>query len=182
MWDTVFKHKDKIDELRDEYLESLPSACARLNDRLAGQVDFELDGTVESLTPLNRWYMGEIIRAAQEPATGLPVWWDPEMPTADDGDPETYPFTRSQLALIDEVQAYYAFVLRNVRPDAPWVTYKGGKVDMNNGSTMLQLGKKKYLSPHTVVYGIALRVVRSHQHVSPDAMEALTREMVIARD
>jgi hypothetical protein len=103
-----------------------------------------------------------------------------ETPTAEDGDPDTYPFTRSQLALIDEVQAYFGAVLQNMRPDAVWVTYKGGKVDINNGRSMLKFGKKRFLAPRTVAYGVALRIVSSHQEVKPEAIEEVARDIAAA--
>jgi len=178
MWDTVFVHKDRTAELHASFLASLPAARARLRKRLAGVSAVDLDGSVGSLTPFTRWYMEEIKRVKADPVEGLPAWWNPETPTAEDGDPDTYPFTRSQLALIDEVQAYLAAVLESARPDAEWVTFKGGKVNIDNGRSMLKFGKKRFLSPKTVAYGVALRVDFSHQAIEPEAVEDLAREVI----
>ena len=163
MWDTGFAHADKAEALHDSFLESLPRARQALHERVTGRTDIELDGTVASLVPLQAWFLAEILRIADEPTAGLPVWWNPETPTAETGDPQTYPFTRSQLALIDEVQAYYAAVLQGARPDVPWVVYKAGPIDINNGRSMLKHGPGQFLSPHSVLYSLALGPILSRQ-------------------
>jgi len=178
MWDTVFVHKDRTAELHASFADSLPGARARMHARLESVTSVDLDYSVGSLTPVNRWYIDEIKRVKANPEDALPVWWNPETPTAEDGDPDTYPFTRSQLTLIDEVQAYFAAVLEKARPDAEWVTYKRGKVDINNGRSVLKFGKKWFLSSRTVAYGVALRVDHYREEVRPEPVEELAREVI----
>ena len=177
MWDTINADPETVTRLHESYLESLEPARERLRGRIAGVAGVQLDGSIESLVPLNAWFMDEILETPDKPGLSLPSWWDPAMPTAETGDPETYPFTRSQLELIDEVQAYYAEVLQKVRPDAPWVIYKRGKRNINNGRSMIKLAKDHFLAPRTVVYGVALGSVLYNQPSPVDVLATVARDI-----
>lgn len=176
MWETTSADKNQIARLHESYLGSLPLSQKRLKNRFEEGLGVVLDSSIESLVPLFRWFVKHLHEIVDVPVSTLPSWWNPHTPTADAGDPKRYPFTRLQLELIDEVQAYMAEVMQAVRPDAKWVIYKHGKYDINNGLSMLDLGKKQFLSTRVVVYTVALGTVFYDQTDPDDALASIVRK------
>ncbi|MBG6060070.1 hypothetical protein RCH16_003527 [Cryobacterium sp. MP_M5] len=181
MWDTMSASREKREELHELYLRGLKPAQVHLRSRLNGPSDPQLDGSVESLDAVNEWFLAHIKERHETQRAELPSWWDPSRPTSERGAPGSGPFTSAQLALIDEVQAYFGEVLTATFPDAEWVIYKGHKNDFRNGLTMLQLGKGRPFPVRDMVYKEALGVVLSGRDVAVDTLSRLVLEESAAR-
>ena len=177
MWDTMSASREKREELHEAYVSGLESARDRLRARLSAPRDPQLDGSVESLDAVNEWFLTHIKERHETETVELPSWWDP-VPAL--GTPGSGPFTSSQLALIDEVQAYLGEVLTTSIPGAKWVIYKGHKRDFRNGLTMLEVGKGRPLPVRDVVYKEALGVVLSGREVAVDTLSSWVREKLDA--
>jgi len=102
MWDTMSASREKREELHEAYVSGLESARDRLRARLSAPKDPQLDGSVDSLDAVNEWFLTHIKERHETENVELPSWWDPVRAL---GTPGSGPFTSSQLALIDEVQA-----------------------------------------------------------------------------
>ncbi|TFC96742.1 MULTISPECIES: hypothetical protein [Cryobacterium] len=177
MWDTMSASREKREELHEAYVSGLESARDRLRARLSSPSDPQLDGSVESLDAVNEWFLTHIKERQDTETVELPAWWDP-LPAL--GTPGSGPFTSSQLALIDEVQAYLGEVLTTAIPGAHWVIYKGHKRDFRNGLTMLEVGIGRPLPVRDVVYKEALGVVLSGREVAADTLSSWVREQLAA--
>lgn len=175
MWDTMNASREKVAELHEAYLRSLEPAQARFRVRLSEPNDPRLDDSIESLDAVNAWFLTRILEPREAETADLPSWWNPSSPTADSGIPGSGPFTSTQLALIDEMQAYVAEVMTNARPDAKWVIYKGHKLDFRNGQTMLQTGKGMPFAVQGIVYGEALRAFLYRREVPVKELSELVR-------
>jgi hypothetical protein len=177
MWDTMNANRERVAELHETYVTGLESARDRLQARLSAPSGPQLDGSVESLDPLNGWFLIRIKERHETETVELPSWWDRAFPGAETGVPGN-PFTSMQLALIDEVQAYVGDVMTKSRPDAKWVIYKGHKRDFRNGMTMLQIGKGKPYPVLDLVYKEALGIVVSGRDVPVDTLSAEVRDAI----
>lgn len=177
MWDTMSASREKREELHEAYVSGLEPARDRLRARLSAPSDPQLDGSVESLVAVNEWFLTHIKERHDTETVELPSWWDP-LPAL--GTPGSGPFTSSQLALIDEVQAYLGEVLTTSIPGGHWVIYRGHKQDFRNGLTMLEVGKGKPLPVRDVVYKEALGVVLSGREVAVDTLSSWVREKLAA--
>jgi hypothetical protein len=180
MWDTMNASREKREELHEVYVGGLESARDRLRARLSAPGDPQVDGSVESLDAVNGWFLTHIKERSDTETVELPSWWDPDKPTAETAEGRNRPFTSSQLALIDEVQAYLGEVLSTAIPGAHWVIYKGHKRDFRNGLTMLEVGKERPLPVRDVVYKEALGVVLSGREVPIDTLSSWVREKLAA--
>lgn len=145
--------------------------------RLSAPSDPQLDGRVESLDAVNEWFLTHITERHETETVELPSWWDP-VPAL--GTPGSGPFTSSQLALIDEAQAYLGEVLTTAIPGAHRVIFKGHKRDFRNGLTMLDVGKRRPLPVRDVVYKEALGIVLSGREVAVDTLSSWVREELAA--
>jgi len=176
MWDTMNASRERVGELHEAYLRNLAPAQARLRARLVEADDPDLDGTLDSLTVVTRWFLTRIQEPRMSEPAALPSWWDPATPTATESHPDANPFSSAQLALIDEMQAYVAEVMTRARPDAKWVIFKGHRKDFRNGEPMLQTGKGMPFGIWGVVYGFALKAAYYHRDVRADELTELVRE------
>ena len=177
MWDTMSASREKRKELHEAYVRELEPALTRLRLRLSGPGDPQLDGSIESLDAVNEWFLALIKERHDTETVELPAWWDP-LPAI--GTPGGGPFTSSQLALIDEVQAYLGEVLIAAIPGAHWVIYKGSKRDFRNGLTMLEVGRGSPLPVRDVVYKEAVGIVLSGREVAVDTLSSWVREELAA--
>ena len=169
--------REKRKELHEAYVRELEPALARLRLRLSRPGDPQLDATVESLDAVNGWFLTLIKERHVTKTVELPAWWDP-LPAL--GAPGSGPFTSSQLALIDEVQAYLGEVLIAAIPGAHWVIYKGSKRDFRNGLTMLEVGRGSPLPVRDVVYKEAVGIVLSGREVAVDLLSSWVRKELAA--
>ncbi|TFC15293.1 hypothetical protein E3O19_09235 [Cryobacterium algoritolerans] len=177
MWDTMSASREKREELHEAYASGLEPARDRFRARLSAPSDPQLDGSIESLDAVNEWFLTHIKERHDTETVELPSKWNP-LPAL--GTPGNGPFTSSQLALIDEVQAYLGGVLTTVIPGAHGVIYKGHKRDFRNGLTMLEVGKRRPLPVRDVVYKEALGVVLSGREVAVDTLSSSVREELAA--
>jgi hypothetical protein len=118
---------------------------------------------------LKRWFVERLL-TVEATGAALPPWWDPAMPTADDGDPETYPFTRAQLMLVDELQAYLAEVILNANPGATWIMNRRSKRRLDSQLSMIRAADGRLLSPQNAAYEVALKVVLRGEFVPDDLL------------
>ena len=170
MWDLISADKSEAHRHHDDYLSSLGPASEQLRNRFKAETGADLDGSIESLIELKRWFVERLL-TIEAPRAGLPTWWDPAMPTADNGDPETYPFTRAQLMLVDEVQAYLAEVILNANPDATWIINRKSKRRLDSQLSMIRAVDGRLLSPQNAAYEVALKVVLRGE-ILPDSLLA----------
>ena len=180
MWDTMSASREKRKELHEAYVRELEPALARLRIRLSGPGDPQLDGSIESLDAVNEWFLTLIKERHDTETVDLPSWWNPARPTAESGVPGSGPFTSSQLALINDVQAYLGEVLIAAIPGAHWVIYKGSKRDFRNGLTMLEVGRGLPLPVRDVVYKEAVGIVLSGREVAVDTLSSWVRKTMAA--
>ena len=172
--------REKRGELHEAYVRELEPALARLRLRLSGPGDPQLDGSIESLDAVNEWFLTLIKERHETETVDLPSWWNPARPTAESDVPGSGPFTSSQLALINDVQAYLGEVLIAAIPGAHWVIYKGSKRDFRNGLTMLEVGRGSPLPVRDVVYKEAVGVVLSGREVAVDTLSSWVRKELAA--
>ena len=170
MWDLISADKDEAKRHHDDYLAALEPARERLRDRFPAAGDVELDGSIASLVGLTRWFVERIPTIDPADATNVPAWWDPAMPTADNGDPETYPFSRAQLMLVDELQAYMAEVISKANPDAAWIMNKKYKRRLDSQLSMIRFADGRLASPMNAAYKVALRVVLRNEFIPDDLL------------
>ena len=180
MWDAMSASREKRKELHEAYVRELEPALARLRLRLSGPGDPQLDGSIESLDAVNEWFLTLIKERHDTETVDLPSWWNPARPTAESGVPGSGPFTSSQLALINDVQAYLGEVLIAAIPGAHWVIYKGSKRDFRNGLTMLEVGRGLPLPVRDVVYKEAVGIVLSGREVAVDLLSSWVRKELAA--
>ena len=96
-----------------------------------------LDHQVGSLVPVNAWFGQAILDPHLGEEDGLPVWWDPAMPTLEE-DPRMR-YSRWQLRLISEVQAYFATMILRTWPEWRWEIAKIHKQQINQNEAVLRL-------------------------------------------
>lgn len=120
------------------------------------------DSSVTSLAGIGDWFVSELVSPRSPYADRSPASWDPAVPFAGDGSAvgQIAPFTRQRILLIDEVSSYLAEVLICAFPTAKWVTFVGRRRELRRGSTLLQLGDKKWpAQPLDIVYLQALHAL-----------------------
>jgi hypothetical protein len=179
MWNTMDMKKPEARQLGAAYVEGLLPAVSRLRQRTRWQSSEELDLSLESLNVLTRWFLDEIGRRDDGATAELPAWWDPKVKTWE-GDKKHGIFDRSQLALIDEVQAYLGLTLIAADPDARWDIYQGGRRDFKNGKTMLHHAGKRPFPVLIAVYGQALDKVEYDKNPSADVLSKIATEWLYA--
>jgi hypothetical protein len=175
MWDLGSADKHQAQRHHDDYLNSLSPARERLRSRFEEETGLDLDGSIESLVGLKRWFVERILTIGAADVS-LPAWWDPAMPTADEGGIETNPFTRSQLMLVDELQAYLAEVILNANPDAVWVMNKSNKRRLDSQLSMIKFPDGRLASPMNAAYEVGLRVVLRNEFVPDDLLTDYARQ------
>lgn len=155
----------------EAYLRGIAEARIRFRAHLRESGGPEADGTRESLAAVGAWFLHHLrdnSRDRKDP--WLPAWWNPRTPLAGSREKGAAPFTRQQLRLIDEVHAYVAEVLLNEIPGAEWVIYTAHKRESRYGQTVLKLGRNTYDFPLSLVYGVAIDVVRLERTVDEDVL------------
>ncbi|MBC7761915.1 MAG: hypothetical protein H7201_09005 [Candidatus Saccharibacteria bacterium] len=143
--------------------------------RLSEPDDPRLDDSIESLDAVNAWFLARTLEPREAETADLPSWWNPARPTAESGLPGSGPFTSTQLALIDEMQAYVAAVMTTAHPDAKWVMYKGHKLESRNGQTMLQIGNSRPFPVRSAIYNEALNAFVYCREVPVKQLSELVR-------
>gem|GEM_PF-4919887 len=92
----------------------------------------------------------------------LPVWFSTRAhPRGESGGEYEFDLSRAQVALVDELQAYYASVLCGVFPAAKWVVFRrGSRRDVRRGWPLLELHRKDWpAEPVRTAFIPAMRVV-----------------------
>jgi hypothetical protein len=160
--------KEEIARAHHAYLDGIDDAQGRIREHLRATGGPDPDGSIESLANIGPWFFEHLTERDEPVSTDwIPAWWDPQLLPAGAGVETHAPLTRQQLRLIDEVHAYVAEVVLNHASGAKWVVYKGGKKDVRNGDTVLQLDKRRQFYPLSLVYMAALKVVLLDNVVRP---------------
>lgn len=160
--------KEEIARAHNAYLDGVGDARGRIREHLRETGGPQADGSLESLLGIGTWFFEHLPeRDEAAPTDWIPAWWDPTSPPAGEGVETHAPFTRQQLRLIDEVHAYVAEVVMTKASGSKWVVYKGGKKDVRNGDTVIQLDKHRQFYPLSLVYNSAINIVLLDKPVSP---------------
>jgi hypothetical protein len=172
----MYASKEEIARAHHAYLNGIDDAQGRIREHLRATGGPDADGSLESLRGIGAWFLEHLPETAEPASTSwIPPWWDPQLPPAGDGVDTHSPFTRQQLRLIDEVQAYVAEVVMGHVPGAHWVVYKGCKKDVRNGDTVIQLDKRHQFYPRSLVYGSALDVALYDRPAEPTRFYDIVR-------
>lgn len=142
----------------DQYLEHVvrrePARLADLAHWMAGTGGpiAEMDATLESLVPLNEWYVGFLDAGCPGVPRGVrPSWFghdpDEEEQEAKASDPE-----RVADFVAESLEHYLLLVCKNYNPAAHWAVYDSkprNGMDVNYHSTGISFGPR---GPHMIVY------------------------------
>ena len=177
----MYASKEEIARAHHAYLDGIGDAQGRIREHLRETGGPEADGSIESLRGIGLWFLKHLPETAEAASTSwIPTWWDPQLPPAGE-DVETHsPFTRQQLRLIDEVHAYVVEVVMAHVPGAHWVVFKGGRKNVRNGDTVIQLDKRRQTYPLSLVYGSAIRVVLLDKPAEPALFYDIVRRDIDA--
>ena len=100
-----------------------------------------LEPTLESLRPLNRWYLDRAVEAQEDPSPGRPPWaWEdnPDFVPVPGGPRAP---SDALMRLWDLIAVHVGDAIRAQVPGAEWVCYRNGdRRDDRNGKPMMDIG------------------------------------------
>jgi len=125
-----------------QFMDDLPLRREQLRQKLAATGGPVLDGTVESLDPLNEWYIETALRGAPDGMDWWPVWLARGAP-ATNPMPELYgyPIPDDVIRLWELVSVYVGDVLLPLIPHARWVCFRAKNYrEVINGRPVVDIG------------------------------------------
>lgn len=162
----------------------------QLRERLAATGGPELDGSLNSLTPLALWYFDAAMRDDDDGMEWWPRWLPPRDPqrTPPEGERDLSPqFVRLQ----ELVAVYLADVILPWIPHARWVCWRSKSVwDVANGGFVVDVGDATFpfgplwvVDPKLSLAYMQPREAAKHLWgVSPQDIETSARRKIIERD
>jgi len=82
MFQTMNFTNAAIAVLHQKNVEAVGPAVERLCTRLSAAPSMGLDYGIDSLLPLNAWFLTAISTPDGDTGAGFPTWWDPKVPVA----------------------------------------------------------------------------------------------------
>lgn len=163
---TMLLSKSEAQELFDAYTATLePSARAYAERAELGMPNASdsLDVRRAQVAAAASWFMTRLVTGVEERPAPLPVWWDPNAPTAEvlpEAERGRSPFTRWQLELVDQFSAWYWLAVEAALPAAKRVVRKESPKNWRNKEPNLEIAAQRYASPLTLVYVWGLRLLK----------------------
>ena len=182
---------EEADAAFERFHAALPLRRQQLRQRLADTAGPTLDGSLESVTPLMRWYCSLALQDLDDGMDWWPEWLPPN-------DPEfklnqEYPRLLSPqfMRLWELVGIYIGDVARPLVPYARWVCWRAKSArEITAGDFVLDFGD--HLFPFNALVaanpGLSMSYIqhgtggRFDKPVDPDAFEPALRERILDRD
>lgn len=136
-----FASWEDADAAFDRFVESLPERREQLRQRLAATGGPELDGSLESLTPLMRWYYSVALQDVEDGMDWWPEWLPPHDPTFQLNDEYPRRLSPQFVRLWELVGVYIGDVAQPLVPHARWVCWRSKAArELTAGAFVLDFG------------------------------------------
>lgn len=128
------------------------------------------------------WFMRHLVTGVEERPVPLPVWWDPNAPTAEvlpEAERDRSPFTSPQLELVDQFSAWYWLAVEAALPTAQRVVRKESQKNWRNKEPNLEIAPARYASPLTLVYVWGLRLLKGQNENIEYIVEEFSETLIM---
>lgn len=133
---------EEADEHFEVFAAVVPERRRELEGRVAASGGPALDGSVESLVPLNEWFIAEVLdRPAPDEVDYWPAWVAPLNPDYRPNPMNPRAPTGWLLLLWEQVSVYVADVMVEQVPGSRWVCWRArSRRDYENGMPVVDYG------------------------------------------
>jgi len=177
--------KSEAQELFDAYtaaLELNARAYAERAELGMPNASDSLDVRRSQVAAAASWFMHHLVTGVKERPAPLPVWWDPNAPTAEvlpEAERGRSPFTSPQLELVDQFSAWYWLAVEAALPAAKRVVRKESQKNWRNKEPNLEIAPARYASPLILVYGWGLRLLDGRDEDVNYIVEAFEKNLTV---
>jgi len=138
-----FESWSAADAVFDRFVADLPLRREQLRLMVEASGGPVLDSSVESLDPLNEWYIEKALRDEPDGMDWYPLWMGPTLP-ASEPDLNYNTFRNDDLMRLWElISVYVADVVGGVIPHSRWVCFRArGYRERDNGRPAFDIGDR----------------------------------------
>ena len=156
---------EAVDADFDQFVADMPLRRAQLRERIAATRGPELDGSLESLRPLNVWYIRTALSGEPDGWDWWPLWLERSAPPTNPM-PHVFgnPVPDDVIRLWELVAVYVGDVMLPLMPPSRWVCFRARQFrEVINGQPMIDRGDRTFpANPITIANAGVPRAV-SHR-------------------